>query len=76
MKLIKNSGNERVIDELRRCIVAQSTLDIATPAFSLFAFAEVRALLSNVTGCRLVVPNSESCDLSLIGSSSDRMARN
>ncbi len=76
MKLIKNSGNERVVDELRRCIVAESTLDIATPAFSLFAFGEVRALLSNVTGCRLVVPNSESCDLSLLGSSSDRMARN
>ena len=43
MKIIKNSGNERVIDELRKCLVAQSTLDIASPSFSLFAFGEDQA---------------------------------
>lgn len=44
MKLIKNTGNDRVDDELRACLVPQSSLDIASPAFSLFAYAEVRAL--------------------------------
>ena len=76
MKLIKNSGNERVIDELRKCLSAESVLDIASPSFSLFAFGEVRDLLSKLSGCRLVVPSNQSCDMSLLGSSSDRMARN
>ena len=44
MKLIKNSGNDRIIDELRKILTPQSSLDIATPAFSLFAFSELRDL--------------------------------
>ena len=34
MKLIKNSGNDRVIDELRRCLTPQATLDIASPTLA------------------------------------------
>ncbi len=40
MKLLKNGGTDRVVDELRRSLAPQRTLDIATPAFSLFAFAD------------------------------------
>ena len=40
MKLIKNSGGDRVVDELRQCLAPNGTLDLATPAFSLFAFAD------------------------------------
>ena len=76
MKLIKNSGNDRVVDELRRCLAPQATLDIASPAFSLFAFAEVRELLENLSGSRLILPADEMGDLALIGSASDRPFRN
>jgi hypothetical protein len=48
MKLVKNSGNDRVVDELRQCHAPHFTLDVASPAFSLFAFGEVRELLANL----------------------------
>jgi superfamily II DNA or RNA helicase len=76
MKLIKNSGGDRVVDELRRCLSAQSTLDVATPAFSLFAFGEFYQLLSNVSKTRLVLPSDEAIDLSLLGNEADRPFRN
>lgn len=76
MKLIRNSGNERVVDELRKCLVGQDKFDIATPAFSLFAFGEVRELLSKLDKCRLALPSSEAGDLALVGSISDRPFRN
>lgn len=76
MKLIKNSGNDRVIDELRRWLAPHSTLDVASPAFSLFAFGEIRELLANLANSRLVVPSSESGDLALLGKAADRPFRN
>ena len=48
MKLIKNTGNDRVVDELHTCFVPQSNLDIASPSFSLFAYAEVRCMLEKL----------------------------
>ena len=76
MKIIKNSGNERVIDELRKYLVAQSTLDIASPAFSLFAFGEVRELLHKLDKCRMVLPNAKAGDLGIVDSIADRSFRN
>ena len=76
MKLIKNSGSDRVIDELRRCLVSQATLDLASPAFSLFAFGEVQEFLANLSGCRLVLPDEDAGDLSLLGNAADRPFRN
>lgn len=76
MKLIRNSGTERVIDELRNCLAEQSALSIASPSFSLFAFGELHMLLSSITECRLIIPDGESSDLSLLGGASDRRARN
>jgi len=76
MKLIKNSGQERVVDELRKCLSTQTTFDIASPAFSLFAFGEVRELLAKIDKCRLVIPSSETADLALLGSVFDRPFRN
>lgn len=75
MKLIRNSGNERVIDELKKCLVGRDRLDIASPAFSLFAFGEVRELVYKLDKCRLVLPSSEAGDLALVGSISDRPFR-
>ena len=76
MKLIKNSGNDRVIDQLRQSVVANSTLDVASPAFSLFAFAEIRELLDLVNRSHLLLPNARSGDLSLLGTVADRPFRN
>jgi hypothetical protein len=56
MRLIKTSGNDRVVDELRRTLGAQSCLDVASPSFSLYAFAELRRLLDAAKRCRLVLP--------------------
>jgi len=76
VRLIKNSGNDRVIDELRSCLLPQSSIDIASPMFSLFAFAEVRTLLDKLDRCRLVIPSAKDTDLSMLGSDSDRPFRN
>jgi hypothetical protein len=76
MKLIKNIGNDRVIDELKRCLSAGSKLDIASPAFSLFAFAELREALADLSRCRIVLPATDAQGLSLLGGVADRPFRN
>ena len=76
MKLIKNIGNDRVIDEMRRNIAPPTSLDAASPAFSLFAFAELRDLLEKLDSCRLIVPAKNVGDLGWTGSEADRSFRN
>lgn len=76
MKLIRNTGSDRVVDELRTCLVPRSSLDIASSAFSLFAYSEVSALLEKIERCRLVIPAAEGVDLGMLGSESDRPFRN
>jgi len=76
MRLIKNSGNDRVVDELRSSRAPGAALDIASPSFSLFAFGEMREHLAKVERCRLVLPSEDAGDLSLLGGSSDRAFRN
>ena len=56
MRLIRNTGNDRVIDELRQTLATSSSLAVASPAFSLFAFAELRDLLEKLETCRIVLP--------------------
>jgi hypothetical protein len=76
MKLIKNSGSDRVIDELRRSLMQKGNLDVASPAFSLFAFAELQELLVRLAKCRLVIPDILTNDLALLGTDADRAYRN
>ncbi|MBI3805396.1 MAG: helicase [Nitrospirae bacterium] len=76
MRLIKNTGNDRVVDELRKCITLNSHLDVASPALSLFAFADVCELLAQLDYCRLILPVAEGNDLGLFGSEKDRPFRN
>lgn len=76
MRLIKNTGNDRVVDELRTCLVPRSSIDIASPSFSLFAFAEVRTLLEKLDQCRVVIPSAKDTNFSILGSESDRPFRN
>lgn len=76
MRLIKNSGIDRVIDVLRQALEAQSCLDVASPAFSLFAFAELRSLLEAMERSRWVLPAAEGAELGLLGGETDRPFRN
>jgi len=76
MKLVKNTGSDRVIDELRKSLAPPSSLDLASSQFSLFAYAELRDLLERLDACRIVLPNAEGEELGLIGSNADRAFRN
>jgi hypothetical protein len=58
MKLVKNTGTDRVIDELRRSLAPPSFLDLASSEFSLFAYAELRELLDKLDACRIVLPEA------------------
>src|SRR6476646_3073475 len=76
MKLIRNTGSDRVVDELRHTLVAPSSLDLASPEFSLFAFSELRDLLEKLDICRVVLPGTTAGELGLTGSNADRASRN
>jgi hypothetical protein len=75
MKLIKNTGSDRVIDELRQSLQPASSLDLASSEFSLFAFAELRDPLEKLGACRMVLP-LDGGKLGLTGSDTDRAFRN
>jgi SNF2 family DNA or RNA helicase len=75
VKLIRNTGADRVIDLLRPELTPGRQLDVVTPTFSLFAFSEMRRELDALAGCRLLLP-SASAELGLLGSDADRAARN
>ena len=64
------------MDALRAGLASASGLDIASPAFSVFAFAEFAGQLKGLSGCRLVLPDAALADLQLLGSESDRAFRN
>ncbi len=72
MRLIKNIGNDRVIDELKKGSPSVS-LDIVSSAFSLFAFVELKEQLAALEGCRCLLPLH---GLSVLGSDKDRVFRN
>ena len=76
MRLIRNTGSDRVIDELKQSLAPKSSLDFASPAFSLFAFAELRQLLEKLDACRIVLPAANDGDLGLTGAYADRAFRN
>jgi hypothetical protein len=76
MRLIKNSGNDRVLDVLRSILLPGSTLDIASGEMSLFAFSDIRDLLAKSAECRFIVPDPLKSDLALLGSESDHGSRN
>ena len=76
MKLLKNQGTDRVIDELRASLATGGSLDAASPDLSLFAYGELREVLRRLTGSRLIVPLPQANAQSLLGSDADRGSRN
>lgn len=75
MKLLKNYGTERLVDELNGFVRPGATLDICSPALSLFAFDELRATLKLASACRLIT-TAPKVGSSLLGTDADRVFRN
>ncbi len=84
MKFVSNAGTDRVVDLVRPWLKPNHQLDVVSPSFSLFAFAEVLADVPRLANARLVVPahrpkhDSDSVheQLELLGSKADRATRN
>lgn len=76
MRIVRNTGADRVVDELRRSLAAGSLLSIATPQLSLFAFGELQDSLLKAGTCRLLLPDGDLEALSLFGGEKDRPYRN
>lgn len=75
MKVVRNTGTERVIDELRREMDADQALDMVTAKLSAFAFAELHADLAHLKQARIVLPEALD-ELEVFGGPADRPARN
>ncbi len=71
MKLLRNTGDERVIDRLRDWLTPGVSIDLMSPTFSLHAFAEVRELLDKTARCRLLLGDEASLAGSLFGGPAD-----
>lgn len=75
MKIVGNSGTDRVISLIRPHLISGYRLDLATSNFSLFAFEELLNELFRLQNIKLLLPGSD-VDLELIGNEGDRAARN
>jgi len=75
MRLVRNTGNDRVIDLVRPLLKPGQDVGVVSAALSTFAFAELRSGLQAIERCQLVLP-PEGSDLELLGSARDRPARN
>ena len=76
MKLLKNSGSERVVDEIRQHLGKDNALDYVSRGFSLPAFGEIAQLLHELRACRLILQDTPAADLGLYGGDADRATRN
>ncbi|MBW7835245.1 MAG: DEAD/DEAH box helicase family protein [Sphingomonadales bacterium] len=75
MKLLRNTGNERVIDRLREWLQPDSAVDLMSPEFSLYAFAETHDHLKKAGRCRLLLGSDAALAETLYGGSGDIAAR-
>ena len=75
MKLVGNTGANRVLDLIRPGLAQGNLLDVVTPVFSLFAFAEVQNDLKALARCRLLLPPVTG-EFAVLGTDADRPLRN
>jgi len=75
MRLVRNTGNDRVLDLIRPSLGPGRQLDVVTPSLSIFAFAELMPQLAMIQRGRFVLP-PEGTNLALVGTNTDRPARN
>lgn len=75
MRIIRNSGTERVVDLLKPSLGPKHRLDLVTPSFSLFAFGELMSEISSLESVRFVLSRIAD-DQQFLGSDADRPFRN
>lgn len=75
MRLVRNAGNDRVLDLIQAHLAPGRRLDLMSDAASLFAFEAIRASGTDLVGSRWIVPGAGG-DLALLGDDADRPARN
>ena len=75
MKIVRNTGTERIIDLIRPWLIEGNQLDIVTASLSLYAYAEILGDVAKLAKTRLLLPPSET-DLALLGGEADRGGRN
>lgn len=75
MKLIHNTGADRVIDLIRPHLKQGNQLGCVTPSFSLYAFAAMREALAVLDRVQLILPLDDAA-LEFLGAEGDRAARN
>jgi hypothetical protein len=71
MKLIRNTGADRAIDHLREWLQQDVSIDLVSPTFSLWAFADLREALDHVAQCRLLLGEEEHVAPALLGGEAD-----
>ncbi|SEM57632.1 SNF2 family N-terminal domain-containing protein [Pseudoxanthomonas sp. GM95] len=75
MRLVKNSGTDRVVDLLGPFLKSGKQLGCMTPALSLFAFQELQEALAGLDRVQLILPPVDDA-LDFLGVEADRAARN
>ena len=75
MRIVANTGADRVIDIVQPELRAGNRIDLASSTLSLFAFDELAANLTRTAGARFLLP-PDYTDLTLLGTVVDRAARN
>ena len=75
MRLVRNTGSDRVAEIIRPHLVDGLSIDAVSPALSVFAWGELIARLRRAPSCRVVLPVGLDGH-ALLGAPSDRAARN
>lgn len=75
-RILRNVGNDRVIDFLREKLARGSRVDLATTALSIFALGELLPKLEAASAVSLLVPGDGLDPAALLGDAHDRTARN
>ena len=75
MKLVNNSGSDRVVDLMHQHLKKGHQLSCVTPSFSLFVYAELREALAKLERVQLILPSTDET-LDFLGGEGDRAARN
>ena len=71
VKVLRNTGQERVVDALRPLLPTSTTLDVATARLSLFAFQALAEEFNAIERARLIV-SSDLDASSVLGETADR----
>ena len=75
MRLVGNTGSDRVIDMVRDGLKPGDQVDAMTAPLSLFAFEALMTELGRLSKFRLLLPQA-GADLLMLGGEADRGARN